>query len=248
MDPNTGLGVFAAMTDPEGAGAVSGVPEFMSALRNLMGGYGDPGIPAMPTGTLEGQLRTGGALGQAGLPADGAQGYTAAVVQHLKDMVSGRVAAEGALGQNNYDPQQSFAQNALNPQALEQATDVAMGVSGGGLGTRVPDLWHGAAVPWPAEPGAPLGRFQPKKLMSGEGYHGEGYGGYVSEARPVAEFYRNAYGKQAPEVEEDGATFEDNARKKAVVLSRALGEWVLGEDSGLVVPALKGRPGVYSAR
>jgi XTP/dITP diphosphohydrolase len=52
----------------------------------------------------------------------------------------------------------------------------------------------------------------------------------------------------APEVEEDGATFEENARKKAVVLARALGEWVLGEDSGLVVPALKGRPGVYSAR
>ncbi len=53
---------------------------------------------------------------------------------------------------------------------------------------------------------------------------------------------------QAPEVEEDGTTFEENARKKAVVLARALGEWVLGEDSGLVVPALKGRPGVYSAR
>jgi XTP/dITP diphosphohydrolase len=53
---------------------------------------------------------------------------------------------------------------------------------------------------------------------------------------------------QAPEVEEDGTTFEENARKKATVLARALGEWVLGEDSGLVVPALKGRPGVYSAR
>jgi XTP/dITP diphosphohydrolase len=53
---------------------------------------------------------------------------------------------------------------------------------------------------------------------------------------------------QAPEVDEDGTTFEENARKKAVVLARALGEWVLGEDSGLVVPALKGRPGVYSAR
>src|SRR5262245_27457342 len=52
----------------------------------------------------------------------------------------------------------------------------------------------------------------------------------------------------APEVEEDGQTFEANARKKAVVLARALGEWVLGEDSGLVVPALKGRPGVLSAR
>lgn len=53
---------------------------------------------------------------------------------------------------------------------------------------------------------------------------------------------------QAPEVEEDGVTFEDNARKKAIVLAKTLGTWVLGEDSGLVVPALKGRPGVYSAR
>jgi XTP/dITP diphosphohydrolase len=47
---------------------------------------------------------------------------------------------------------------------------------------------------------------------------------------------------------EDGTTFEDNARKKAQELSRYLGHWVLGEDSGLVVPALDGRPGVFSAR
>ena len=52
----------------------------------------------------------------------------------------------------------------------------------------------------------------------------------------------------APEVVEDGATFADNARKKAVELARCLGQWVLGEDSGLVVPSLNGRPGVYSAR
>jgi XTP/dITP diphosphohydrolase len=52
----------------------------------------------------------------------------------------------------------------------------------------------------------------------------------------------------APEVVEDGDTFEANARKKATELARALGQWVLGEDSGLVVPALNGRPGVYSAR
>ncbi len=52
----------------------------------------------------------------------------------------------------------------------------------------------------------------------------------------------------APEVVEDGSTFEENARKKATELARVLGQWVLGEDSGLVVPVLKGRPGVLSAR
>lgn len=53
---------------------------------------------------------------------------------------------------------------------------------------------------------------------------------------------------QAAEVVEDGDTFEANARKKAVETARALNHWVLGEDSGLVVPGLNGRPGVYSAR
>ncbi len=52
----------------------------------------------------------------------------------------------------------------------------------------------------------------------------------------------------APEVVEDGTTFEANARKKASETAIALGQWTLGEDSGLVVPALNGRPGVYSAR
>ena len=52
----------------------------------------------------------------------------------------------------------------------------------------------------------------------------------------------------APEVVEDGTTFEANARKKASATALALGQWALGEDSGLVVPGLNGRPGVYSAR
>jgi XTP/dITP diphosphohydrolase len=51
-----------------------------------------------------------------------------------------------------------------------------------------------------------------------------------------------------PDVEETGQTFEENARLKASAYARATGEWVLAEDSGLVVPELKGRPGVYSAR
>ena len=50
------------------------------------------------------------------------------------------------------------------------------------------------------------------------------------------------------EVAETGATFAENARLKATVQSRHLKQWVLGEDSGLSVDALKGAPGVYSAR
>jgi XTP/dITP diphosphohydrolase len=52
-----------------------------------------------------------------------------------------------------------------------------------------------------------------------------------------------------PEAVEDGATFEENARKKAEHYSRfAASELVLADDSGLAVDALGGAPGVYSAR
>lgn len=48
---------------------------------------------------------------------------------------------------------------------------------------------------------------------------------------------------------EDGATFEANARVKAVYYSlHAPGMWVIADDSGLEVDALDGRPGVRSAR
>lgn len=52
----------------------------------------------------------------------------------------------------------------------------------------------------------------------------------------------------APEVDETGTTFEENARLKAATLAPSLTAWVLGEDSGLCVPKLGGAPGVYSAR
>ena len=51
-----------------------------------------------------------------------------------------------------------------------------------------------------------------------------------------------------PEIEEDGETFEDNAYKKAHFAARVLGLPALADDSGLVVEALGGAPGVYSAR
>jgi XTP/dITP diphosphohydrolase len=51
-----------------------------------------------------------------------------------------------------------------------------------------------------------------------------------------------------PEAIEDGATFEENAYKKALHYARILGLPALADDSGLVVDALDGAPGVFSAR
>ena len=51
-----------------------------------------------------------------------------------------------------------------------------------------------------------------------------------------------------PVVVEDGVTFAENAVKKALAAAEATGRPVLADDSGLVVDALGGRPGVYSAR
>jgi XTP/dITP diphosphohydrolase len=51
-----------------------------------------------------------------------------------------------------------------------------------------------------------------------------------------------------PDVVEDGATFSENARKKAIAAARHSGRWALADDSGLEVDALGGAPGVHSAR
>jgi XTP/dITP diphosphohydrolase len=51
-----------------------------------------------------------------------------------------------------------------------------------------------------------------------------------------------------PPVVEDGDTFDDNAYKKASFVAKVLGLPALADDSGLVVTALGGAPGVYSAR
>lgn len=53
---------------------------------------------------------------------------------------------------------------------------------------------------------------------------------------------------ELPDVVEDGATFFDNARKKAHTMAQATGLPSLADDSGLTVAALDGAPGVQSAR
>lgn len=52
----------------------------------------------------------------------------------------------------------------------------------------------------------------------------------------------------APQIVEDGETFEANAIKKAATLARFSGLWTLADDSGLEVDTLHGEPGVWSAR
>lgn len=50
------------------------------------------------------------------------------------------------------------------------------------------------------------------------------------------------------EIEEDGKTFEENSEKKAREIMKVCGNITIADDSGLMVDALDGAPGVYSAR
>jgi len=54
--------------------------------------------------------------------------------------------------------------------------------------------------------------------------------------------------KGISEIKEDGQSFAENARKKALGYSKATGLWTIADDSGLVIDALGGQPGVKSAR
>lgn len=64
---------------------------------------------------------------------------------------------------------------------------------------------------------------------------------YQLEVKTLADF-------PTLEIVEDGTTFEENARKKAQTAVEAFNLPVLADDSGLMIDALNGEPGVYSAR
>lgn len=73
----------------------------------------------------------------------------------------------------------------------------------------------------------------------------------IDEIKPLLkdfEVLSIADGINIPEVEENSDTFEGNSQKKALEIARFLNMVAIADDSGLMVDALDGEPGVYSAR
>jgi XTP/dITP diphosphohydrolase len=76
--------------------------------------------------------------------------------------------------------------------------------------------------------------------------------GKIAELRAMLDFDLEWLGlsdfSDIVEIKEDGSSFAENARKKAISYARATGLWTIADDSGLVVDALGGEPGIKSAR
>jgi len=87
-------------------------------------------------------------------------------------------------------------------------------------------------------------------LASGNRHKFEEFVELVMKARLAINFNSAQAVDGMPEVEESGATLEENATIKAKALAARIeyGGWILADDSGLLVDALDGAPGVHSAR
>ncbi len=76
--------------------------------------------------------------------------------------------------------------------------------------------------------------------------------GKIAEIRAMLDFDIEWLGlsdfSNISEIPEDGLTFAENARKKALGYAEQTGLWTITDDSGLVIDALDGAPGVKSAR
>ena len=72
---------------------------------------------------------------------------------------------------------------------------------------------------------------------------GEIFAGLLYRLRSMGEYWT-----PLPEIQETGSTFSENARIKADWVFHHSSSWALADDSGLVVDALGGAPGVKSAR
>jgi hypothetical protein len=96
---------------------------------------------------------------------------------YLHDVVTGRMAASG-MPQDHYDPSRSVAANALDPQALEQATNMALSVGPGAI-----RAYHGSPYDF--------SRFDISKIGTGEGAQAYGHGLYFAENEAVARGYRD---------------------------------------------------------
>lgn len=88
--------------------------------------------------------------------------------------------------------------------------------------------------------------FPPLLLATGNDHKVQEIGEIIQETPATLITTRQFRNIEAPE--ETGGTFEENALIKARAWHEATGLWTLADDSGLVVDALDGRPGIHSAR
>jgi len=128
------------------------------------------------------QSMLGGGDPEAEQNAQASTAMQPSVLQHLKDAIGD---VPGRFSGQSYDPSQSFAQNALNPQGIDQATTIAMMAGPGAI-----RAYHGSPHSFD--------RFDASKIGTGEGAQAYGHGLYFAEAEPVAKGYRDALSALQP--------------------------------------------------